>query len=254
MHLLPFQYFSSKIAKLTPHILEMMLLVKPLRTWSTQNVILGFVQQFLAESGRMRSTEFSLQLKSNLHLFLLQNVDRDVNSGFLEPFLQVEFMFVQLFPEGSLEARDTFRTTTKFFRRSVVPLEACQLLCESARIMQQQQQAIAVTAKYLGMRGSYQVHLIAENVAVFAWKNGIDSGVSTAKSFFAVWCAAAKLVQVDPKGKHQIKRKFPPSHDIALNMLADPAMKVFSPVFALRDGDQQIGQDLSEYIAAIMPQ
>jgi hypothetical protein len=254
MHLLPFQYFSSKISKVTPHILEIMLLAKPVRTWSTQNVILRFTQQFLPEVARMSSPAFSLQLKSNLYQFLLQNIDRDVQSGFLKSFLQIELTFVQLFPERSREARNALKTTAQFFRRSFVPLEACQLLCESARAMHQPEHAITVATTYLHMRNSYQIHLIAENMAVFAWRNGIDSGVSKAKSFFAVWCAAAKLAQVDPEGKHEMKRKFPPSHDIALNMLADPVVNVFSPVFALWDGEQQVNQCLSEYIAAILLQ
>jgi hypothetical protein len=202
----------------------------------------------------VRSPEFSLQLKSDLYQFLLQNIDRDVTSGFLKSFLQIEFMFVQLFPERSLEATNALKTTLQFFRRSFVPLEACEVLCESARRMQRPGRAIKVMTTYLSMRGSYQIHLIAENVAVFAWRNGIDSGVSTAKSFFAVWCAAAKLAQVDPDGKHEMKRMFAPSHDIALNMLTDPVMKVFSPLFALQDGDHPVSQPLSEYIASIIPQ
>jgi hypothetical protein len=253
MHLLPFQYFSSNISKLTPHILEIMLHAKPVRTWSTQSVIMRFAEQFLRDVALMTSPEFSLQLKCELHQFLLQNIDQDVNSGFLKSFLQIEFTFVQLSREGSLEARNALKKAAQLFRRSVVPLEACQLLCESARMIQQPQHAIKVTTAYLSTRGSYQIHLIAENAAVFAWTNGIDSGVSTAKSFFAIWCAAAKLARVDPDGRHEIKRKFPPNHDIALNMLADPVMKIFSPVFALRDGEQHVSRDLSEYIATIIP-
>jgi hypothetical protein len=253
VNLLPFRFFALKIAVLTPEILDVLLEFRPVKTSNSQTIILQFIKRFISRN--LVSRDYTIQSKVAVYQYLHQNVDKSVNSGMLLEVVQLELLFLPIFPSKSPEIRALLESTERLFCTSIVPSEACDVLFQCCTKLREFQHAMTVLSTFLRSNSEYKSHLLTEQAADYAFRiNAFSQNVADilpiAQRFFATWCAVVKLEATAPNMNHSsMKNMFCQAHELALEVLADPIMKVFSPVFALLNGELEVTPEMWGFVA-----
>jgi hypothetical protein len=238
---------------LTPAILDVLLEFKAVNTSNSQIIVLQFIKRFVSRNSVSR--EYTIPSKVAVYQYLHQNVDTSVNSGMLLEVVQLELLFLPIFPSKSPEIRNLLESTERLFATSIVPSEACDLLFQCCTKLRESRHAKTLLSTFLRSNSEYKSHLLTEQAAAYAFcTNPFSQNVADilpiAQQFFATWCAVVNLETTASKMNHSsMKNMFCQAHELALEALADPIMKVFSPVFALLNGELEVTPEMWGFVA-----
>jgi hypothetical protein len=250
MNLLPYRFFAMKASSLTPAILSLLLEHAPLRTARSQQVVLDFVEQF-----QKRFRDFPKDSKLAVFQYCLQNVDSSPQSGMIADLLKVELKYLSSFGPSDPEMRALLAFAESLFQLPVVPLAACELLSQCCKRLREPGHAKAVFEAYLRQFSSYQSHsfTVKAGECVLSFNPGSHSVfdiVPIARRFFATWSAIVAVERSVHGMTHAAMQSlFWTGHEVALQLLDDPVMRPFAPVFALLDGDRPLPPELGEFVA-----
>jgi hypothetical protein len=210
-------------------------------------VILEFTEQF-----QKRFRDFPKESKNAVFQYCLQNVDGGISSGMLHDLLQLELKYISVFSALGPEVRALLVTTEALFDSSIIPIDAYELLSQCCKRLREPNHAKTVFEKHLRGSSSYQSHELAAKAAecVLSFNRGtsnVSEIIPTAR-FFAMWYAVVAIERSVPGMNHEsMHNLFWKGHEIALQLLNDPLMRPFAPVFAMLDPDRPIPSELNEF-------
>ena len=269
---------NSDLTVITQQMIENLLQKKLIRTALSTNIVLVFLINFLNSSYMQR-----IFLKPAFS-FMHSNMTITPKFSFISSVMQIYKRFLNFVTPQTPEFQTMLTFADQLFDHPIIPPGGIEILQRVSARKKDLDHTTMILTPYMKINDSYSMYSICEGAALFALQSmvlqrrssidiqdpnlidtvsdqntgtqlQIDDAIEVvpiAKSFFSTFCGIIAVEKTKKCKKHDLmKDLFSDSHKIALSLIEDQDMKIFSIPFALLDDDTDVPHDLLEYVEDI---